>query len=90
MSFSEFIIDTLLPLVAAATVGLTLGFERELARKPAGLRTQFLITLGTAIFVLAGRSIPGSNPQMIRPAAIIAPEFPALIIEEARPDSTRL
>ncbi|AET95431.1 MgtC family protein [Sphingopyxis sp. LC81] len=59
MSFSEFIIDTLLPLVAAATVGLTLGFERELARKPAGLRTQFLITLGTAIFVLAGRSIPG-------------------------------
>ena len=59
MSFPEFIIDTLLPLVAAATVGLTLGIERELARKPAGLRTQFLITLGTAIFVLAGRSIPG-------------------------------
>ncbi|MCF8710477.1 MgtC/SapB family protein [Rhizorhapis sp. SPR117] len=51
----------LLPLTVAAAVGLMLGLERELSRKPAGLRTQFLVTVGTAIFVLAGGSIPGAE-----------------------------
>ncbi|MDT7531470.1 MgtC/SapB family protein [Sphingopyxis sp. SE2] len=59
MPSPEFVTDMLLPLAVAAAVGLTLGLERELSRKPAGLRTQFLVTLGTAIFVLAGGSIPG-------------------------------
>lgn len=61
MPFPEIIGDILLPLAVAAAVGLTLGLERELARKPAGLRTQFLVTVGTAIFVLAGGSIPGAE-----------------------------
>jgi putative Mg2+ transporter-C (MgtC) family protein len=44
-------------LAVAAAIGLALGLERETAHKPAGLRTQLLVTLGTAIFVLAGRSL---------------------------------
>ncbi|MDT7533037.1 MgtC/SapB family protein [Sphingobium sp. SA2] len=65
MLFPELIIDILLPLAVAAAVGLTLGLERELSRKPAGLRTQFLVTVGTAIFVLAGRSVPGMESGRI-------------------------
>ena len=48
---------TLLPLAAALVIGLVLGIERELAHKPAGLRTQLLITVGTAMFVVAGRTL---------------------------------
>lgn len=45
------------PLVAAFGIGLLLGIERELSHKPAGLRTQVLITVGTAVFVLSGKSL---------------------------------
>ena len=45
------------PLAVAVVIGLSLGLERETAHKPAGLRTQFLVTIGTALFVLAGRSL---------------------------------
>ncbi len=40
-------------LVAAALLGAAIGFQRELAGKPAGLRTHMLVTLGTCVFVLA-------------------------------------
>jgi putative Mg2+ transporter-C (MgtC) family protein len=49
--------EYLTALAVAAAIGLALGLERETAHKPAGLRTQLLVTLGTAIFVLAGRSL---------------------------------
>jgi putative Mg2+ transporter-C (MgtC) family protein len=39
-------------LVAAVLLGAIIGFERERAGKPAGLRTHTLVCLGTAIFVL--------------------------------------
>jgi|CXWL01.1.fsa_nt_gi putative Mg2+ transporter-C (MgtC) family protein len=45
------------PLAVATGVGLVLGLEREMSHKPAGLRTQVLVTVGTAVFVLAGRSL---------------------------------
>lgn len=47
------LIHDLLPLAVAVAIGLVLGLERELAHKPAGLRTQLLVTVGTALFVLA-------------------------------------
>lgn len=37
-------------LVAAAIAGAIIGFEGEIYEKPAGLRTNILITLGAAIF----------------------------------------
>lgn len=49
-------IDVFLPLAVAVIVGLALGLEREMSHRPAGLRTQLLVTVGTTIFVLAGRS----------------------------------
>lgn len=44
------------PLAVAFSVGLLLGLEREMSHKPAGLRTQLLITVGTTVFVLAGKA----------------------------------
>ncbi len=49
--------EVLLPLGFALVIGIALGLERELAHKPAGLRTQALITFGTTVFIIAARSM---------------------------------
>lgn len=43
----------LLRLFAAILFGAAIGIERETAGKAAGVRTHMLVTLGTAVFVLA-------------------------------------
>ena len=43
----------LLRVVMATLLGALVGFEREKAGKPAGFRTHILVSLGTAIVVLA-------------------------------------
>lgn len=49
------VVALLVPLAVATAIGFVLGLERELAHKPAGLRTQVLVTVGAAVFVLAGK-----------------------------------
>ncbi len=39
-------------LVAAVALGAAVGIQREIERKPAGLRTHVLVTLAAAIFVM--------------------------------------
>ena len=41
-------------LLAAALLGGIVGYERERAGRPAGLRTHMLVSLGAALFVIAG------------------------------------
>ena len=43
----------LIRLLAASLLGAIIGFQREKAGKPAGLRTHILVCLGTAVFILA-------------------------------------
>ena len=43
----------LIRLTAATILGAVVGYERERARKPAGLRTHMLVTAGTTVFILA-------------------------------------
>ena len=40
-------------VITATLLGAVLGFQRERAGKPAGLRTHILVSLGTAVVVLA-------------------------------------
>jgi putative Mg2+ transporter-C (MgtC) family protein len=47
------LIHVIIRLTAATILGAVVGFERERARKPAGLRTHMLVTAGTTVFVLA-------------------------------------
>ena len=53
----------LIRLMASTLLGAAVGLQRERAGKPAGLRTHILVTLGTAVFVLAcsgvGMSLDG-------------------------------
>src|SRR5215207_11322825 len=43
----------LIRVLAATLLGAIVGIERERAGKPAGLRTHMLVSLGTAVVVLA-------------------------------------
>jgi putative Mg2+ transporter-C (MgtC) family protein len=45
--------ETVLRVLAAVAAGACLGWERESSRKPAGLRTHILVTLGAAATVVA-------------------------------------
>jgi len=42
----------LIRLAAAVGVGALIGLDRELRRKPAGLRTLALVALGSAVFII--------------------------------------
>ena len=46
-------IEMVLRLLLAAALGAIIGFERERAGKPAGLRTHVLICVGAALFTIA-------------------------------------
>jgi putative Mg2+ transporter-C (MgtC) family protein len=47
----------ILRLSLAMVAGALIGLERQLDRKPAGVRTHMLVSLGAAIFVLTGIQI---------------------------------
>ena len=47
------LVHVLIRLLAATLLGAVVGFQREKAGKPAGLRTHILVSLGTAVFVLS-------------------------------------
>ena len=58
-------------LVLAIVCGGAIGFERELSRKAAGLRTNVLICMGSALFMIISRHIGGGAPYT-DPARLVA------------------
>ena len=53
-----------LRLLLAAVLGAMIGWNRESAGKPAGLRTHVLVAVGSALFIIAprrGRRRPASR-----------------------------
>ncbi len=59
----------MLRLVLAAVLGAAIGIERELRQKPAGLRTNILIALGSALFTVVSidiaRRYTGGTPDRV-------------------------
>ena len=49
-------------LLTAALLGAILGFEREVRQKSAGLRTNILIAIGSALFTLMSYELAGDAP----------------------------
>lgn len=47
------LVHVIIRLIAATLLGAVVGMQREKAGKPAGLRTHTLVSLGTAVFILA-------------------------------------
>lgn len=60
------LVHVIIRLIAAALLGALVGIQRERAGKPAGLRTHILVTLGTAVFVLACSGVGMSSDGLSR------------------------
>jgi putative Mg2+ transporter-C (MgtC) family protein len=60
------LVHVLIRLMAATLLGAVVGLQRERAGKPAGLRTHMLVTLGTAVFVLACSGVGMSSDGLSR------------------------
>ena len=60
------LVHVLIRLAAATLLGAVVGIQRERAGKPAGLRTHMLVTLGTAVFVLACSGVGMSSDGLSR------------------------
>jgi len=70
-------VTIILRLLLATALGAIIGFQRERAGKPAGLRTHILICLGAALFTVA--SIygfgPASDPARIAAGVLVGVGF---------------
>ena len=64
-------LDLTLRLLLAAGLGAAIGIERELHRKPAGLRTNILIAVGAALFTTLSVHLAGEGGTPDRIAAQI-------------------
>lgn len=60
-------VGVVLRLSLSIAVGGMVGFERQFDRKPAGLRTHMLVSLGAALFILIGiqTGVVQSEPNTI-------------------------
>jgi len=58
------ILEPFLPLVAAAFAGGMVGLERSWANKPAGLRTNIMICVGSCLYSMMSREV-GLDPSRI-------------------------
>jgi putative Mg2+ transporter-C (MgtC) family protein len=63
---SEQLVRIIIRLVGAMLMGAMVGFEREKAGKPAGLRTHILVALGSALFVIAATGSGMSSDALAR------------------------
>src|SRR5947209_115759 len=59
VSLAALLSKTLLRLVLAAFLGGVVGLERELKRRPAGLRTNMFICFGAAMFTILSEELAG-------------------------------
>ena len=64
-------IELIRRLITAALLGALLGFEREVHQKSAGLRTNILIAVGSALFTLMSIEMSGPSGDPARIAAQI-------------------
>ena len=64
-------LDLVWRLLLSAGLGAALGLEREYRRKPAGLRTNILIAIGSALFTILSISMTGSTGDPSRVAGQI-------------------
>jgi putative Mg2+ transporter-C (MgtC) family protein len=70
-------LDMVIRLLIAALLGGAMGYEREQADKPAGLRTNILVCVGAALFTIASLHGFGglSDPARIAAGIVIGVGF---------------
>lgn len=61
-----FELETIIKLILAVFLGGIIGYEREVIKRPAGLRTHMLVSLGATLFtVMSFTAFPGADPARI-------------------------
>lgn len=70
-------LEMVLRLLLAVALGTLIGFERQHARKPAGLRTHVLICIGAALFTIASMYGfgPGADPARVAAGIVVGIGF---------------
>lgn len=58
-------VSTLLKVGLAGFLGALIGIERELSRRPAGVRTHMLVCLGCALFTEISQAFVSPNPDRV-------------------------
>jgi putative Mg2+ transporter-C (MgtC) family protein len=56
--------ETIVRLLIALALGAAVGFERQLKKRPAGLRTHMLVCLGSATFTTIGLSLEPNTSRI--------------------------
>lgn len=56
---------TIVKLVVAILVGVLIGWEREKSKRPAGLRTHVLVSLGACLFTIAALEVVGAQADAL-------------------------
>jgi putative Mg2+ transporter-C (MgtC) family protein len=68
MNFENYLTDVnseiVIRLLIATGLGAVVGLERQLKRRPAGLRTHMLVALGSAIFTTIGLSLEPNTSRI--------------------------
>jgi putative Mg2+ transporter-C (MgtC) family protein len=67
---SGFDLETIVRLLIALALGAVVGLERQLKKRPAGLRTHMLVSLGAAIFTTVGLALEPNTSRIAE--AIVA------------------
>lgn len=74
--------ETFLQLILAVFLGATLGIERQLAGKVAGVRTYALVSLGACLFSMMSKyafpefvGVPGFDPSRIASQVVVGIGF---------------
>lgn len=57
--------EIILKLVLSALLGMGVGFERQINRKPAGIREHGLVCMGSALFAIISLSFTGGDVSRI-------------------------
>jgi len=63
---SQHTVRLVIRIIAAIAFGALIGYEREGAGKSAGIRTHILVTMGSAMFVIAGAAYGMSSDGLSR------------------------
>jgi len=63
-------VEVILRLLLAGALGALIGFQRQRAQKPAGMRTLILISVGSALFTIV--SVYGFSSGAVDPARVAA------------------
>jgi putative Mg2+ transporter-C (MgtC) family protein len=64
-----------LQILLVVACGATIGLERQLSGKPAGVRTSVLVCVGTFVFVYLSQDLPGSDPTRVLGQVVIGIGF---------------